>query len=56
MPLVFTLEAGEEIDVLGVTLRATRTCKLGLDDQDYRFIPKKNGSPRKIVKANESAA
>lgn len=49
MPLSIKIPAGQDIEVLGVTLRAVSSCKVSLDDKSFKFIPATPTSPRRIV-------
>lgn len=51
MPHSFKLKAGDEIDILGVVIRAEKNSQLSINDFDYRFIPPSPGNIRRIVKA-----
>lgn len=50
MPLIIKLPKNSEIDVLGVTLKAERSCAFSLDDQSYTFIKETDQAPRRIVR------
>lgn len=49
MPLIIKLPKNSEIDVLGVTLKAERSCAFSLDDRSYKFIKQTDHAPRRIV-------
>lgn len=54
MPLIIKIPKNSEIEILGVTIKAERSCAFSINDQKYTFIKETDQAPRRIVKAEAS--